>query len=332
MHVKYACKTFFVYIVPVIYFIPVLAWASDSSADALALLKKMYSAGQNLNYQGTFVYSHDDDLETMQIFHAMDKSGERERLVHLNGSLREVVREQDIVTCILPDNKSVVVNKAQGRQHFFMTMPANMENLKQFYDFKIAGDGRIAAKQAKRVTIQPKDKFRYGYHLWLDSDTALLLKSDLLDEKGAVIERIMFTNLDVVDAIPEAVLKPSINDKEYTWHNNTQKTQNSENEASESLEWEVGHLPVGFSQTDYKGHYISSDNNRVEHLIVSDGLASVSVYIEKLTKSENKFTGSSIMGAVNVYATAVKDYQVTAVGEVPQATVKMVAESVKIRE
>lgn len=316
--------------------IPAVSWAGDSSLEALNLLKKMYAAPKKLNYQGTFVYSHDGKIESMKIFHSVGKEGERERVYHLNGSSREVVREKNQTTCIITDNKSVMVNKDQGSQNILLLLSKNIESLKDNYHFVMGKDDRIAGRLSKTVLVKPKDNYRYGRKLWIDTDTSLLLSSALLNENDYTIERIMFINIKVVDKIPTFLLKPTMSGKEFTWH---RELSNANATDIGVTNWVVTRMPNGFRSAKHHMRHVSTEtdsakhshshSDSVEHIVLSDGLASVSVYVERLAGQNAKFIGTSFMGAVNVYGTVVSDYQVTVVGEVPQSTVKLIASSVQ---
>lgn len=307
---------------------PMAGWAGDSDMDALEILKQMYVAAQTLNYHGTFVYVHDGQIESMRIIHGVDQDGEHERLFHLNGSPREVIREKNLVTYIMPDNKSVVVNERQVSQPMFLALPGDLKNLRQLYDFSLLGEDRIAGKKATIVLVGPRDRFRYGYRVWVDKESALLLKSDLLNEHNDIIERMMFTQIEVVDTIPREMLVPTIKGEEFTWYRDTLA---SELDGVEEI-WRVVRMPEGFRPAKHYKSRVLTYNSPVEHIVISDGLASLSVYIEKLNAGIKKYIGPSYQGALNVYGTVVGDHQVTVVGEVPQATVKMVADSVQIMD
>ena len=294
--------------------------------EALELLKKMYSAPQTLNYQGTFVYSHDGKIESMKIFHSVGAEGERERLFHLNGSAREVVREQNVVTCVLSDNKSVMVNKSRGDENVFLSLPENFDSLKNYYSFVLGDDDRIAGRHTKTVLVNPKDDFRYGHKLWIDAETGLLLSSELFNEQNRTVERIMFTELEIVDKISNDLLKPTVSGEKFTWHKDMADEGVAEPGASS---WAVTNMPEGFSASRHHVRHESNKSNSIEHIVLSDGLASVSIYVERLVEENSKFIGASFMGAVNVYGAVVDDHQITVVGEVPKATVKMIASSVE---
>jgi sigma-E factor negative regulatory protein RseB len=301
------------------------AGAGDNES-ALELLRSMHKSARELNYQGTFIYSHGGKMESMQIYHRVDANGERERVVHLNGAPREVIRENDVVTCILPDSKSVLVSKLDNRQHILTSLPSNLETFRQYYGFSTLGHDRVAGRVATVVRVEPKDKFRYGYRFWLDAANALLLKAQMLGDDGAAIEQLMFTSLEVVPDLPEALLKPALKGEHLTL-----VEQKPDDEPMQRIvpNWHVMQLPDGFRPTGHNRRHLVSGAAPAHHIVLSDGLASMSVYIEKLDPAKKKFIGASYMGAVNVYGAVVDDHQITVVGEVPAATVKMVAESIQ---
>ena len=187
------------------------AYAVDSDPAALNLLKAMHSAGRQLNYQGTFVYVNNGKMESMRIYHRVDEKGDHDRMVHLNGSTREVIRDGDKVTCILSDKKSVHVSKLDnGAQHILSALPSNFSEFTQYYTFALAGQDRVAGRATKVVHVNPRDKFRYGYRFWLDAENGLLLKSQVLTVDGVPIEQLMFTSIEVVREIAPELLKSEL--------------------------------------------------------------------------------------------------------------------------
>ncbi len=302
-------------------------WAADSDPAALNLLQAMHSAGRQLNYQGTFVYVNGGKMESMRIYHRVDEKGEHDRMVHLNGSLREVLRDGDKVTCILSDKKSVHVSKLDsGAQHILSALPSNFSEFTQYYTFTLAGQDRVAGRATKVVQVSPRDAFRYGYRFWLDAQNGLLLKSQVLAENGAPIEQVMFTSIDIVQEISPELLKSELKGERYTV---TEGKNEGVGGPGAALNWRVAHPPLGFQSTGHTTRQVIAGGVPTHHIILSDGLASVSVYIEKLDVSQKRFIGSSYMGAVNIHGVVVDEHQVTVVGEVPAAAVKMVADSIR---
>ena len=299
------------------------SFASDS---AHQWLDRMSNALQSLNYDGTFVYLHDDKLEAMRIVHQMGDGGEKERLVSLTGSAREVLRDDKVVTCIMPDNKSVMVGESRPRQPF-PVVPRDLESLSRYYHLRDAGDDRIAGEMVRVITVTSKDRFRYGYRFWIDTSNYMLLKFDLTDQDGKAIEQVMFTRLSVDAPIPAAAFQPSLTGDGYSWYR--QDPNVSPAVDPETPGWVVGRLPAGFKLTHFQHKRMRQDGEQAEHMVFSDGLASLSVYVEKLMARDEAFSGLSSMGAMNAFGAVVEGHQVTVVGEVPPATVQMVAVSVR---
>lgn len=303
------------------------ALAADSDT-AIELLKNMHKSASALSYKGTFIYAHNGKMDSMQIFHRAGSKGERERVVHLNGTPREVIRENNIITCILPDSKAITVSKFETAQHPMLAqLPANLTEFKQNYDFSISGQDRVAGRPTIVVRVDPRDKFRYGYRFWLDAQHSLLLKSEMIGDDGTAVEQVMFTSIELVSDIPDALLKPGLRGEHLT--SVTQSADTLSSPAPKPAQWQVKRMPDGFKSTSHNMRDVAGDGGMAHHIVLSDGLASVSIYIEKRDPRRKHFVGSSYMGAVNVYGVMMDDHQITAVGEVPTATVKMVAESMQ---
>lgn len=307
-----------------------LVWANDDQAIEM-WLQKMHYASHMLNYTGRFVYQQNRQLSLMSIAHAFTKQGEQEKLVSLDETGREVIRNGDKVTCILPDSKSVMVETGSHHKvRFPPNLPVKFDQLKGQYTFRIGGQDKIAGQQARMIIIQPTDNYRYGHRLWVDEKTGLLLKTQLLDESGKLLEQFMFTQISYLKKVPEALLKPRATDKEYTWYESQDASAPKTRDKKHM--WLVQELPRGFTRASI--HYQRMpDKMLVEHMIFSDGLASVSVFIEKDKHKDATLLGISHLGAVNAFGRILGDYHITTVGEVPRRTVRMIGESVvyKIR-
>ena len=302
-----------------------LAAEQDTSEQARQLINEMSRASRELNYDGIFVYRRDRRMDTMRIIHKADKNGEQERMVALTGYAREVIRNNKSVTCIFPDNQAVMVEKSRPRKFLAAQLPEPIEKIADFYSFSIGGKDRVAGRSTWIVNIVPKDDFRYGYQLWIDDKSRLMLKSELKDNTGSPVEQILFTQLNIVDEIPQQLLKPAISGKGYTWYSGSSEEMPV---TSDSHLWTVMDMPDGFILSDFEKQAVDKNTMPVEHMIYTDGLAMVSVFIEKIMNEPDSMRGASVMGGVNAYATYSNGYQITAVGEVPQKTVQLMANSV----
>lgn len=292
------------------------------------LVDKMVNATKNLDYEGTFVFTRGNNMDVMRILHKRDENGEREKLIALTGHAREIIRNNDTVTCIFPDTQEVMVERSRT-QGFTSRIPETINLIAAYYDFSTIGEERVAGQDAWVVNISPKDKFRYGYSLWIDKENFLLLKSEMLDGEGTSLETVMFTELLVRNSIEDERFLPSITGNEFTWHQFNQSAMLSANESqAEDDSWRVTWMPEGF-KLNVSGDNVSSESDpTMEHMIFTDGISTVSIFIEKLNNVNPINNGSLNMGGVNVYSTTTGGFQVTAIGEVPQPTVVRMADSV----
>ena len=302
-----------------------LSFATTASAadNAIQWLERMSQAVHNLNYVGTFVYMQEGQLESMRLVHAMDSGGERERLVSLSGPSREVIRQHGQVTCYLPQKEALVADHPEVPPGFPLNLPTHWAQLNNVYDFKLQGQSRIAGQQAQQVAIVPRDKLRYGQNYWVAVDSGLPLRTDIVDARGEVLEQMEFTSIEVMERIPEAMLQPESGGRPL----DLTPSPVASTENSQPLHWHVGDLPAGFELELQRQHAMSNEGVAVEHLIYSDGLTSVSVFIEPRRATTGMEEGSSRRGSVNAYTHLLLEQKVTVLGEVPLVTVRQIAES-----
>jgi sigma-E factor negative regulatory protein RseB len=304
--------------------------AGEASEDPQLSLERMATAAQSLNYDGTFVYRNGATMQSMRIIHRAGGQGERERLVALSGAAREVIRDPERVTCILPDRQSVVVAKSRPRQFPHSKLFESGPGFAKYYSLKIQRGERIAGRHTKLLSVAPHDRFRYGYRLWMDRDSSLLLKSELINEHGEIVEQLVYTNIEFPDSIPDVLLEPEISGAGYTWYRDEQAAPAAALTSSEP-HWYPDWLPEGFELREHARDSILDSRDPVEHLVFSDGLASISVFIERLDTTGQPLDGFDSVGAVNAYGSMVDDMQITVVGEVPAATVERVAAAIARR-
>ena len=303
--------------------------ADSDSEHAQILINEMSRASHELNYDGVFVYRRARQMNTMRIIHKGGSEGEHERLVSLTGSAREVVRDGNTVRCFFPEKQAVMVEKSHSGKLLASYLPDPIESIAEHYHFSIAAQDRVAGRNAWVVNIIPGDNLRYGYQLWIDKDTRLMLKSELKNSDGTTLEQIMFTQLDVLDEIPENLLKPSTTGTDYTWYETSARSKNDTQTID--VTWTVNWMPDGFKISEHGTQSMSMSKDPVDHMVLTDGLAMVSIFIEKLDMNPQAEEGPANMGGVNTYAVQKNGSQVTAVGEVPRKTVKLIANSVQIR-
>ena len=301
----------------------------QATADpAMDWLGKMSNAMRNLSYQGNFVYIHENQLESMSIFHIKNESGESERLLSLNGEAREVFRDNKNLTCIWPSSRKVVVDNSRQNTFSPLFIPDDIARIGRHYEMSMVGEGRIANHDAVIVHIIPKDQFRYGLKLWINAGNGLLLKSNLINERNEVVEQVMFTNIELLSEIEQMQMfkLPKID-------NSFAMVRYHSGDAVETLEadmtWQFSNLPEGFRKESALKREVGDTGRFIQQMVYTDGLASLSVFIEKQTAQTTQ--GETSMGAVNGFIFLLDNYSVTAIGEVPAITVRQVAESVSFK-
>jgi sigma-E factor negative regulatory protein RseB len=304
------------------------AQAIDAGNDAKLWLDKIATAAQKVNYEGTFVYRRGDKLVTMHLIHVIAPNGEKEQLVSLSGGERELLRSKDGVVCLFPGKKRISFNKGGLDKHFPGQLPAHMADLEKNYRLTMGSNDRIAGRAARMIVIEPKDSYRYGYRIWVDAETGLLLQSDLVNEHGSAVEQVIFTSINVVDKATSEMLKAVTMDDDMR---KSLKDSKQRTISGKDVPWRLAQMPNGFSLAEHYKH-INRKGDSVEQLVLTDGMATVSIFIERLKDNATPFTGPSHMGAINAFVKVVDDHQLTVVGEVPAATVHLISDSLNIAE
>ncbi|HMH87576.1 MAG TPA: MucB/RseB C-terminal domain-containing protein [Steroidobacteraceae bacterium] len=302
-------------------------------------LEKMNKALATRNYDGTFFHLSGGRVETMRIVHRVRAGRVTERLQSLDGSGREFVRANDELTCYLPDQHTVLVEQRPNNGPFLGSLPQFDASVSDFYRIEALPATHILGRPARVIAVNPKDQFRFGYRLWLDEKTAMPLKTQLVDPRGQVIEQIFFARLDMPETIPDVDLAPTVRTEGMRWV----RQGPSPDSASAALgAYRASQLPPGFRLTVQGAQTLGGASAPASHLVYSDGLATVSVFVEEQSATtagaavspdaqpEPPVQGLARVGSGYAFSTIVQGHQVTAVGEVPAQTVEFIAHSVKI--
>ncbi|WP_440995571.1 MucB/RseB C-terminal domain-containing protein [Arhodomonas sp. SL1] len=304
--------------------------AREDNSAAHQWLERMISAAQQTSYTGVFVYRQGPEmLESMRIVHRSDNPGIRERLYSLDGVAREIIRDGDRVTCILPDDNSVMVDYRQVRNPLASVLPREPEKIGRHYRLALAEGDRVAGRGAQRLHIHASDPFRYGYRFWIDEITGLMLRAELVHD-DEILEQVAFTEVRFPDSIPDEWLEPELSGRDFTWYHADHR-----DDASLEFEpqWRLEFVPPGFELRMSERRVMAIDaDTPVEHRLYSDGMASVSVYVSGVDGKWSGFEGLSRMGAFSVFGRIVGDRQVLVMGEVPPRAVTRMGRSLNFRD
>lgn len=301
----------------------------DHPANAIAWLEKMAAAAQKLNYTGTFTYQSGGNSETSRITHVVDAGGEYERLEVLDGSPREIVRNNDEVKCYLPDDKMVIVEKRGQHKSFPALLPASVANLDEYYQVRLGEVARVAGFDSQLVILEPRDVLRYGHHFWADVNSGLLLKARMVNERNETIEQFAFNQLQISGAIDREALKPRFDTESRNWRIHNARASQS---LSAGSEWQFRTQLPGFRKSaGMKRQARAGREGEITHFVFTDGLASISVFVEPLSDRNEAEKATYTVGAINVYKRVAGKHLLTILGEVPMASLMRLGDGMEPR-
>jgi sigma-E factor negative regulatory protein RseB len=298
----------------------------QAPADGMALLRKIYQATERLSYSGTFVYQQGERTETSRIHRVTGPGGDIERVEVLDGMPREIVRTRDVVRCYIPETHTVKVERRLDQRAFPAMLPEQIADLARNYTITRGEATRIAGYDCAAVVLTPKDDLRYGYKLWADAGTGMLLKARTFNRRGEVVEQFTFTQLAIGNVPRERVRTRQATQ---SWHIEDAAIAPADLARSG---WTAGEALPGFRKVTEVTRRLS-ETRPVGQMVYSDGLAAVSVFIEPAKgRSEAVRPGLSSLGAYHIYTREVADHIVTVVGEAPAASVQRIARQVEYRK
>jgi sigma-E factor negative regulatory protein RseB len=309
-----------------------LAAGSVLAEEPARWLERMNQALTTRNYDGTFSHWHGGQVEMLRIIHRVQDGTVSERLASLDGSGREFIRTGASLACYLPDKRTVVVEQ-RPQQESLVGFPAVNDQTASFYEIKEVARTRLNRRDTHVITVTPKDEYRYGYRLWIDDSTAMPLKTQLCDAHGNVIEQIVFASLTLSSRIPDTAFRPEVSTEGFQWVRDRPPVAAPPVAAGS---WSAATLPPGFRMTVRSAQTLPGSAQPVDHLVFTDGMASVSVFVE-MQQSGPPAPGAApaavaeaaTVGSSSAFSTVVDGHKITAVGEVPPATVQFIATQVK---
>ena len=301
--------------------------AQAQAPEALSWLRKIHDATHKLSYTGTFVYQNGARSETSRITRYVDGSGGIERLEVLDGVPREIVRTHDTVRCYLPGSRLVKVEKRVDRnaeRGFPALLPERIGALARHYDISLGETRRIAGFDCQAVVLTPKDNLRYGYQLYADAQSGMLLKAVTVDAAGEPVEQYSFTQL-AIGHVTRDMVRSRLASR--SW-----RVEDAAPAPAHLAGWSLSSELPGFKKiTELKRRL--GESRSAGQVVYSDGLAAVSVFIESMEgRSEPVRTGMASMGAIHIYTREVANHMVTVVGEAPAASVQRIADAVEYRK
>lgn len=301
---------------------------AELSVDIKPWFERMSHASTALSYKGRFVYNRDGETSLMEIIHVVGDDGARERIVSLSGEDQELIRDQYGNVFLMNLGPPLLIDKGGRDIPLAVRINANLESLCENYKFELAGKDRVAGYENQVITIMPKDKHRYSYRLWVDLKTGFLSRSQLLNENGEVVEHIMFSDIELMDEPNESLLDAVRYNTDLMAGSQSAVTDKTLASIDGEMFWNVSGSPLGFWRAHSQDNVSLGDKKSAAYLMMTDGLASVSIYIEPSKNKEGTLTGVSRVGALSAYGRVIDGHQITVIGEVPPLTVKRIGDAV----
>ncbi len=297
--------------------------ASANDIDPAKLLARMASAVQSASYEGTVIRESAGKEEVLRVAHTVSDGVVRERLLAQEGDGLEIIRNGSEVHVVLPERKSVLVEEWNDHGTLFSTLPSSNIQIGSEYDVSIVREERVAGRTTVMLAIRPHDEFRFGHRVWLDRETGFPLQSRLIDTDGTTLEQVKFADIRFDGAIVSGALKPTYSTHSFKWYAEPARQVTPTVEAS----WQSDDLPNGFRLVSTQEEVMPGNEQPVIHMLFSDGVASVSVFIDR--DAGKSVRERSSVGSSNAYSTVIEDHRVTAIGGVPETTVEQIASSMR---
>lgn len=299
---------------------------ASANEDAWLDLQKAAEAARALDYKGTFIYQNGEQIRSVQITHININGQEHTRNLVLDGNAREVFSHGKDIVIFDAHSDKVVIQKRRGQNLFPAMLPTDLSAIKASYDAEFAKPTRVANRAAKVVLLKPNDGLRYPYKIWIDQQYGLLLRMALYNGKQRMVEQIGFTNVHLLQTSDLDWFEPKIDAAKAYVEEKAQPVNHVK------TNWVVTHLPPGYKKIDHIEMNVPDKKMPVNQMIYSDGLASVSIFIETLEKGVRPKMGHKTLGSTNICANVVEGYQVVVVGEVPEKTVKQIAKTISFKK
>lgn len=331
---RFTLARFFASVTLIILLLPSLNVRAATDEALWNVLQKAAVAARALSYQGVFVCQTGSQIKSVQITHHFNGKNEFARSIILDGSPREVLSQGGDLVIYNQKNEKIIIAKRRGQNMFPAVLPLNLDVVKESYLLRFGTLERVAGRPSQILLLEPKDGLRYGYKFWIDIEYGLLLKSVILNNRDEIMESIAFSQLALFNNIELDWFKPEIDrNKSYVVEDEQVVIANN----GAPTDWIIKELPAGYRKVDQTVRMVQGKPHPVTHVIFSDGLASVSLFVEPATKSSSKPKAAPRIflttdGNTSFYTRVNNGHLVTVVGEVPEATIMQIANAVVFKK
>jgi sigma-E factor negative regulatory protein RseB len=301
-----------------------LSFYAQSVEDPWLHLEKAAQAARKLSYKGIFLYQNHQDVRSIEITHLNNGAEEFARIVTLDGKPREALSRGNNMVVFNPSKENVMIQTRQNQSHFPAILPPDIESVKAIYTLRFVDQERVGGREAQIVYLEPRDEYRYLYKLWLDKEYGLILKMSIHDHQQKVIEQASFNQIALFSGQDLNWFKPNVDThKKYIMDNA------SENKVSHEKYCTIANLPTGYREVSHVTRTMGNQPYPVHQWIFSDGLSFVSLFVNQIPKGHKSRVGETQVGSSHIFARVMNGNQIMVVGEVPQATIQKISNSIQ---
>jgi sigma-E factor negative regulatory protein RseB len=297
-------------------------------ADALGWLQRATEAARNASYSGTFVHSNGERTSTVRITHVSVNGDEHERIEALDGLPYEIVRRNEEMFCYFPDAKTVRLDRRVNARFFPSLFRAPADVIAHSYDVKLGNVEHVLGYDCRWIRLEPHDVSRFTERLCSEIGSGLVVRAKTLSVQGQVIEQYTFTDLKLGPQVARGDVKSIFEARVKQWITDAQPREEAK---GVDTGWTVTSLPQGFEKVTELRRTLPGRPHPVSQLIYSDGLASLSVFIEPNGAPTRTTEASSEDGTTTFFVRPMGEQLVTVLGEVPLTTAQQVGRSVAHR-
>jgi sigma-E factor negative regulatory protein RseB len=296
--------------------------------DPLAWLQRAAQAARATSYAGTFVHTNGDRTSTVRITHSIVGSDEHERIEPLDGPSYEIVRKNDEIFCHFPDAKTVRLDRRVTARFFPAVLTGSPSAVAASYDVKLGPTERVLGHDCRWIRLEPRDAMRHGQSVCSEVATGLVIRARTFNDRRQPIEHYTFTDLKMGAQAPRSDVKSIFEARVKRWMSDSQPREETK---TMDTGWGVTNAPAGFFKVAELQRSLPGRQHPVSQLIYSDGLASLSVFVEPNKGPSRIAEASSEDGATTFFVRPMGETLVSVLGEVPLATAQQVARSVARR-
>ncbi|MCB6182247.1 MucB/RseB C-terminal domain-containing protein [Leeia sp. TBRC 13508] len=305
-----------------------VAYAGQSLTpqEAIQLLTKVNNASRQMTFSGLYVYQRGGMVETSRISHAVIGGTHFEKIETVDGPPQELIVQNDAMSCYVPSQHDAPID-LRASDHFFPSvLPADIKQLLTNYQAMKQDVERVAENDCQMILLVPKDNLRNPFRFCYEPSTGVILKSQRFNDNKELSEQMAFSQIKLGGELDRSAFKPKFPKKIGTWQRQSKVPQ------PDDILVNYKNLPAGFKLVHGGKRQFPGKSKPISHYLFSDGLSSVSVFVDKSAEDASVQNGLTRKGATNVYVESEGNVVMMILGEVPPSSVQLFGLGLEIKK